>query len=101
MRIDTAPGVDGIPVICLKKCCGILLPWLMRIFGGSFAVGYFPQVWRTAKVLALQKPGKASYATPRSYRPISLLSNIGKLLETIVNRRLMRHMESRCLLSPH
>ena len=39
--------------------------------------------------------------TPHSYRPISLLSNIGKLLETIVNRRLMRHIESRCLLSPH
>ena len=89
MRFDAAPGVDGIPVICLKKCCGILLPWLMRIFGGSFVVGYFPQMWCTAKVLALRKPRKASYATPHSSQPIRLLSNVGKLLETIVNRRLM------------
>ena len=100
MRMDAAPGLDGIPVICLKKCCGILLPWLRQIFSSSLALGYFPEKWRIAKVLALRKPGKASYATPRSYRPISLLSNMSKLLETIVNRRLMRYVESRCLLSP-
>ena len=26
MRMDAAPGLDGILVICFKKCCGILLP---------------------------------------------------------------------------
>ena len=31
MRMDAAPGFDGIPLICLIKCCGILLPWLMQI----------------------------------------------------------------------
>ena len=72
-----------------EKVLQHFVPWLMLIFGGYFVVGYFPQVWRTAKVLALLKLGKASYATPHSYRPINLLSNIGKLLETIVNRRLM------------
>ena len=99
-RIDAAPGLDGILVICLKKCCGILLPWLRQIFSNPLVVGYFPEKWCIAKVLALRKPGKASYATPWSYRPMGLLSNMSKLVETIVNRWLMRYVESRCLLYP-
>ena len=100
MRADAAPGLDRIPGRCIKMCCGTLLPWLQQIFGGSLAVGYFPREWRTARVLALCKPGKTSYASPRSYRPISLLSSLGKILEMIVNRRMMRQLESQCLLSP-
>ena len=67
MRMDAALGLDGIPMICLKKCCSILLPWLRQIFFSSLAVGYFPKKGRIAKELALCKPGKASYVTPRSY----------------------------------
>ena len=52
------------------------------------------------KVLGLCKPGKTSYASPRSYRPISLLSSLGKILEMIVNHRMMRLLELQCLLSP-
>ena len=59
-------------------------------FGGSLAVDYFPCEWRTVKVLALCKLGKTSYASPRSYQPISLLSSLGKILEIIVNHRMIR-----------
>ena len=65
------------------------------------ALGHVPLTWRTAKVIALRKPGKKSYTTPRSYKPISLLPVIGKILEKIINRRLMGVLESRGLLSPH
>ena len=100
-RADAAPGPDGIPARVFKKCMMTLLPWLVWVFQGSLVCGHYPLAWRTAKVIALRKPGKASYATPRSYRPISLLPVMGKLLERLVNRRLMRQLESRCLLSPY
>lgn len=100
MRSDAALGLSWIPVICWKKCCSILLSWLGQVFSSSLAVGYFPVTWHIAKVLALHKPRKASYATPRNYRPIRLLSNVVKLLETTINRPLMRYVESSCLLSP-
>ena len=55
--------------------------------------------WRSARVIALRKPGKSSYASPRSYRPISLLPSMGKILESIVARRIVRSLESRGCLS--
>ena len=51
-------------------------------------------------VLALCKPGKDDYTIPRSYRPISLLPIMGKIMEIMVSRRLSRLLQSRRLLSP-
>ena len=65
------------------------------------ALGHVPLTWRTAKVIALRKPGKDDYTTPRSYRPISLLSVMGKFLEKIMCKRLMGFLESKHLLSPY
>ena len=98
-RTRAAPGLDGIPVRALQRCIHTLLPWLMRVYSGSLRGGYYPLAWRTARVIALRKPGKSSYASPRSYRPISLLPSMGKILETIVARRLVRSLESRGCLS--
>ena len=101
MRVASAPGVDTIPVSVLKRNLSILVPWLVIMVSASLSLHYFPRVWRLAKVLALKKPGKSTYADVRSYRPISLLSHLGKVVERIVNRRLMAQLESRCLLSPY
>ena len=38
----------------------------------------------------LQKPGKTDYTTPKSWRPIALLSCLGKGLERLVARRMAR-----------
>ena len=100
MRPKAAPGLDDIPVSVLKENLFIIAPWLALIYTASLSLHYFPESWKTAKVIPLKKPGKSSYSTPRSYRPISLLSHLGKALERIVNQRLMRQLESRCLLSP-
>ena len=61
---------------------------------------YFPKAWRRAKVIALRKPGKDAYDTPRAYRPISLLSSVGKILETLMNNRIMRRLERQHALTP-
>ena len=100
MRPKAAPGLDDIPVSILKENLYIIAPWLALIYTASLSLHHFPESWKTAKVIPLKKPGKSSYSTPRSYQPISLLSHLGKALERIVNQRLMRQLESRCLLSP-
>ena len=41
----------------------------------------------------LSKPGKSDYNTMRSYRPITLESVIGKVLERIICNRLVWKLE--------
>jgi hypothetical protein len=48
-----------------------------------------PQIWKTGRLVLLQKPGKPAN-TPSAYRPIVLLNEAGKLLERIVAARLIR-----------
>ena len=48
--------------------------------------GVFPSVLKTAKVVPVfKKDSKLDYS---NYRPISLLSNIEKILEKLMNKRL-------------
>ena len=49
--------------------------------------GRYPQTWKHAKVIAILKPGKPA-TDPSSYRPISLLCCLYKLLERIILTRL-------------
>ena len=59
---------------------------LADLFNLSFKTGIFPPVLKTAKVIPIFK--KDSKLDCRDYRPISLLSNIGKILEKRMDRRL-------------
>ena len=72
---------------------------LLKIFNHSWMKWVVPAVWKEAIVIPVPKKGKDK-KNPRSYRPISLLSCVGKLLERMVNRRLINHMESNKVLSP-
>ena len=59
---------------------------LADLFNLSFLTGVFPSVLKTAKVVpAFKKDSKLDYS---NYRPISLLSNIEKILEKLMYKRL-------------
>ena len=72
----------------------------MLVYNACLRNGHYPKEWRTVRVLALCKPSKDDYTMSRRYRPISLLLVMGKIMETIVSRRLSKLLESRRLLSP-
>jgi hypothetical protein len=61
-------------------------------------LGYHPKQWQSAKIVILQKPGKSNYTNPGSYRPISLLNTLGKLLKAVMARRLSYLAEKHGLL---
>ena len=56
-----------------------------------------PKIWRKAKVIAVEKPGKDP-SLAANYRPISLLSVCYKLLERLALQRISPTVEG--LLSP-
>ena len=52
-----------------------------------------PDIWKEASIIPIHKKGKDK-KDAKSYRPISLLSCVGKLLERIVNQRLQWYLET-------
>jgi hypothetical protein len=96
LKPGKAPGPDGIPNRTLKH-----LPLraisLVTLFNAILTIQYFPGEWKHARVLSILKPGKDP-ALPTSYRPISLLDTIGKLLEKILLARILKEVSERGLL---
>ena len=88
----SATGHDGISYYLMKKLPIETKKSLCLIYSDSIRLGYFPQLWKTAIVKVIPKPGKdAKFA--KNFRPISLLSCVGKVLERIIADRISMHME--------
>lgn len=92
LKTRKAPGDDGIHNIMLKNLSQKSVVFITKIFNGCLKLGYFPNKWKTAKVIPLKKPGKDT-SLPVSYRPISLLPVLGKLFEVMIYNRLLRCSE--------
>ncbi|XP_045450167.1 uncharacterized protein LOC123658921 [Melitaea cinxia] len=90
-----APGGDGFTAdICLHAI--ELDPDLfLCIFNKCLELHCFPRPWKEATVIFLRKPGKNTYTTPKSYRPIGLLPMLGKILEKMLVARLQYHLVPR------
>ncbi|GFW79517.1 probable RNA-directed DNA polymerase from transposon X-element [Trichonephila clavipes] len=61
---------------------------------------HFPDNWKEAIIFPINKPGKDPHLAS-SYRPISLLSTIGKLTESIILHRLKNFINENNLLNPN
>jgi hypothetical protein len=87
LKVKKAPGPDKISNTALK-----VLPdkvALTAIVNASLRFCHFPSRWKSANVIFIPKPGK-DLLFPLNYRPISLLSNVGKVLEKVILTRLVR-----------
>jgi hypothetical protein len=60
---------------------------LLHLLNSMLQTAYVPEHWKKASIIPILKPGKPS-AKPKSYRPISLTSCLGKIMERIINKRL-------------
>ena len=71
---------------------------LLHLINMTWNNGKIPKPWRNAHIIPIHKKGKDP-KIPKSYRPISLSSCIGKVAERMVNRRLYWWLESNGLIS--
>lgn len=95
---NTAPGPDKIKFSLLKNLPDVAKRRLLTLFNIFMEQNIIPQEWRQVRVVAIQKPGKPA-SDHNSYRPISMLSCLRKLLEKMILDRLQSWMESEHLLS--
>lgn len=91
-----SPGEDSINNGLLKQLPKKAIVMLMYVYRACFRLSYFPNAWKRAKIVPIPKPGK-NHTLASSYRPISLLNALSKILEKLVLKRLILHISSRNL----
>ncbi len=85
-------GPDGISPIVLKNCASVLTPWLVKLFRLCLLTSIFNSCWKCVYVESV--PKKGDYTNPSNYWPIALLSWLSKAFETILNRKVFKHLSS-------
>ena len=85
MKSGKAPGLDGFPVECFKKCGTTVLEWLVRLVNVSFDMVIVPVDWRGTCIVPLYK-GKDECECSNS-RGISLLSVVCKQYGRVLIKR--------------
>jgi len=94
---NKAVGPDKIHNIMLKASSPILINPLTKLFNRSLRSGVFPDSWKTAHVTPIHK--KSDKNNCSNYRPISLLSCVGKLLERCVHHHILTYLKTNNLLT--
>ena len=94
-----ASGPDMIHPRLLHHLGPIAVNTLLRICNLSWSTMEIPQAWRVADVCPVLKASKDAQCLD-SYRPISLTSTMGKVMERLVTNRLRYFAECHNLLTP-
>lgn len=87
-----APGPDGIPAEMIKLSVTADATAIANVMNTCLQRGVFPVQWKKGTLRLIPKEGHTEL-TPK-YRPICLLNAAGKLLEQLLNKRLVENLDS-------
>ncbi len=93
-----AAGSDGILVFVLKCLGSPLVSFLKPLFQACIDFSCHPTAFCHCNTVPLRKLGQGDYSVPGAWRPIALLNTLGKVLESIIARRLSSLSEEHSLL---
>jgi len=92
IRSKRSPGLDGFTGEMCKCIWKVIPEYLLALYNKCGSEGYFPSVWKEARVVVLLKSTDKVRSNPRSYRGISLLPVLAKVLERIMIERLQEKL---------
>jgi hypothetical protein len=92
LKNTDALGLDGIPVSVLKKGIKVLASPIAHLINRSLASGVVLSGFKIGCVIPIHKGKGKSTTDPASYRPISILPALCKVLEAVVKSDLEGHL---------
>jgi hypothetical protein len=95
--VSKAYGPDEISPRLLKEGGNPMSSLLLNLFNMSLVSSKFPSLWKKANVIPIHK--KDSKADANNYRPVSLLSSVGKLFEKIVFKYVYNYFRDNFIIS--
>lgn len=97
LKTHSASGFDNVSNSLIKQAQHIFASPLTHLFNLSLSTGTVPDCLKIANITPVFKAGDPYDVT--NYRPISLLTSFSKILEKIVNSRLLSFLENNNLLA--
>ena len=97
LKESKSTGPDKINARLVKDSAEVICPTLTKIFNSSLQQGIFPEDLKNATISPIYKNGDKSDCS--NYRPISVLSNVAKILEKIVYNQLISYINENNILT--
>ena len=88
---NSSSSPDGVTFKLLKSIMKYIVRPSNIIFQHSFYDGIFPQNWKQGIVIPVYK-GRGEHTTAASYRPITMCSCLGMILEKVVYKQLIGYL---------
>ena len=95
---NKSPGEDQITYEVIKHLPENGLEYLLHIYNKFWEKGYLHAGWKSSIVIPIPKAG-VDPSNVNSYRPISLISVLCKLMERLVTSRITWYLEEKKLLN--
>jgi len=96
LRADKTPGNDALSSRLLRKIQEELIRPLFILYTKSLRNGSIPEDWRTANVTSIFKISSRNQVS--NYRPVSLTSQVSKIMESLIRDAIVSHLEQFKLL---
>jgi len=97
-NMDKAPGPDGFSMRVWREVWPSLSDEIVTLMRRSLDKAELPSSWKEATIIPLRKAGKDDYISAKSYRPISLLQTVSKVMESVIAERISYLVEAHGLL---
>ena len=93
IRNNKSPGPDAVINEYLKSSINVMVHLYEKLFNLVFDTGIVPVAWLIGHIKPIYK-NKGNESDPQNYRPITLLSCLGKVFTSILSGRLTHYADS-------